>query len=159
MSASLIVSAAFFMCFIFSFKLLNKIIKVALDNKCNKNKTMNEEVEKFRMDVLKYYIKFSEKYKKLDIEVNKIVSEAIDKANDIVEHSKQQLAQTLDNSNHFHLKNVTDQVKKAIVALQADTANIAADAIKKIVQKHKSYKYNSKIISSLSHNLDKRFHK
>jgi F-type H+-transporting ATPase subunit b len=112
MSTSLIVGLAFLVGFILSYKLLKNVIKNALNNKRNKSKLTNEEVEKFRRDVLEYYRESSEKYKRLDAEVNKMMNEALDKANSIIKHSRQQLDQTLDDNTRSHLKKVTDQVEK-----------------------------------------------
>ncbi|MDR0288885.1 MAG: hypothetical protein LBH78_02440 [Rickettsiales bacterium] len=158
MSTSLIVCLAFLVGFILSHKLLKKVIKNALNNKRNKSKLTNEEVEKFRRDMLEYYRKSSEKYERLDAEVNNIINEALDKANSIIKHSRQQLEQTLDDNTRSHLKKVTDQVEKTIGDLQANTASIAADAVKKITQEHKDDKCSSEIISSLSRDLNKKLH-
>ncbi|NUY39184.1 hypothetical protein GO684_00240 [Wolbachia endosymbiont of Litomosoides brasiliensis] len=158
MSTSLIISLAFFVGFILSYKLLKKVVKNALNNKRNKSKLTNEEIEKFRRDMLEYYKKSSEKYKKLDEEVNKMMNEAFDKADSIIKRNRKQLDQTLDNNARSHLKKVTDQVEKAIGDLQANTANIAADAVKKIMQEHKDNKRSSEVISSFSRNLNKKLH-
>ncbi|WP_395463238.1 hypothetical protein [Wolbachia endosymbiont of Cantharis cryptica] len=158
MSTSLIVGLAFLVGFILSYKLLKKVIKSALSNKRNKSKLTNEEIEKFRRDMLEYYRKSSEKYKKLDAEVNKMMNEALDKANNIIKHNRQQLDQTLDGNTRSNLKKVTDKVEKAIGDLQANTANIAADAVKKIMQEHKDDKRNSEVISSFSRDLNKKLH-
>ncbi|MCM1000816.1 MAG: hypothetical protein KTV72_00525 [Wolbachia endosymbiont of Melophagus ovinus] len=158
MSTSLIVSLAFLVGFILSYKLLKKVIKNALNNKRNKSKLTNEEVEKFRRDMLGYYRESSEKYKRLDAEVNKMMNEALDKANSIIKHSRQQLDQTLDDNTRSHLKKLTDQVEKTIGDLQANTASIAADAVKKIMQEQKDNKRSSEVISSLSRDLNKKLH-
>ncbi|NSM56593.1 hypothetical protein HET73_03750 [Wolbachia endosymbiont of Atemnus politus] len=158
MSTSMIVGLAFLVGFILSYRLLKKVIKNALNKKRNKSKLTSEEIEKFRRDMLEYYKESSEKYKKLDAEVNKIMNEALDKANSIIKYNRQQLDQTLDDNARFHLKKVTDQVEKAIGDLQASTANIAADAVKKIMQEHKDDKRSSEIISSLSRDLNKKLH-
>ncbi|QKX03174.1 hypothetical protein GOY07_03270 [Wolbachia endosymbiont of Litomosoides sigmodontis] len=158
MSTSLIIGLAFFVGFILSYKSLKKVIKNALNNKRNKSKLTNEEIEKFRRDMLEYYKKSSEKYKKLDEEVNKMMNEAFDKADSIIKHNRKQLDQTLNNNARSHLKKVTDQIEKAIGGLQANTANIAADAVKKIMQEHKDNKRSSEIISSFSRNLNKKLH-
>ncbi|MFP3035892.1 MAG: hypothetical protein ACEY3A_02575 [Wolbachia sp.] len=158
MSTALIVSLAFLVGFILSYKLLKNVIKNALNNKRNKSKLTNEEVEKFRRDMLEYYRESSEKYKRLDAEVNKMMNEALDKANSIIKHSRQQLDQMLDDNTRSHLKKVTDQVEKNIGDLQANTASIAADAVKKIMQEHKDDKRSSEVISSLSRDLNKKLH-
>ncbi|MDR2831912.1 MAG: hypothetical protein LBV62_03290 [Rickettsiales bacterium] len=158
MSISLIINLAFLVSFILLYKLLKKMIKSALNNKRNKSKFSNEETEKFRKDMLEYYRKSFEKYKKLDAEVNKMMNEALDKANSIIEHNRQQLDQTLDDNTHSNLKKVTDQVEKAIEDLQANTASIAADAVKKIMHKHKDDKRSSEVISSFSRDLNKKLH-
>ncbi|MCA4774019.1 hypothetical protein [Wolbachia endosymbiont of Mansonella perstans] len=158
MSMSLIVGLAFLVGFILSYKLLKKVIKNALNNKRNKSKLTNEEVEKFRRDMLEYYRESSEKYKRLDAEVNKMMNEALDKANSIIKHSRQQLDQMLDDDTRSHLKKVTDQIEKNIGDLQANTASIAADAVRKIMQEHKDDKRSSEIISSLSRDLNKKLH-
>ncbi|MCA4775092.1 hypothetical protein IHO40_03125 [Wolbachia endosymbiont of Mansonella ozzardi] len=158
MSTSLIVGLAFLVGFILSYKLLKKVIKNALNNKRNKSKLTNEEVEKFRRDMLEYYRESSEKYKRLDAEVNKMMNEALDKANSIIKHSRQQLDQMLDDDTRSHLKKVTDQIEKNIGDLQANTASIAADAVRKIMQEHKDDKRSSEIISSLSRDLNKKLH-
>ncbi|MGL9762663.1 MAG: hypothetical protein ACR5LB_11190 [Wolbachia sp.] len=158
MSTSLIVGLAFLVGFILSYKLLKKVIKNALNNKRNKIKLTNEEVEKFRRDMLEYYRESYEKYKRLDAEVNKMMNEALDKANSIIKHSKQQMDQTLDDNTRSNLKKVTDQVEKTIGDLQANTASIAADAVKKIMQEHKDDKRSGEVISSLSRNLNKKLH-
>ncbi|AAW71045.1 hypothetical protein EJB10_04770 [Wolbachia endosymbiont of Brugia malayi] len=158
MSTSLIVGLAFFVGFIFSYKLLKKVIKNALNDKRNKSKLTNEEIEKFRRDMLEYYKKSSEKYKKLDEEVNKMMNEAFDKADSIIKHNRKQLDRTLDDNARSYLEKVTDQVEKAIGDLQANTANIAADAVKKIMQEHKDDKRSSEVISSFSRNLNKKLH-
>ncbi|MDR2977946.1 MAG: hypothetical protein LBU56_00615 [Rickettsiales bacterium] len=158
MSTSLIVGLAFLVGFILSYKLLKKVVKNALSNKRNKSKLTNEEVKKFRRDMLEYYRESSEKYKRLDAEVNKMMNEALDKANSIIKHSRQQLDKTLDDNTRSHLKKVTDQVEKNIGDLQANTASIAADAVKKIMQEHKDDKRSSEVISSLSRDLNKKLH-
>ncbi len=158
MSTSMIIGLAFSVGFIFSYKLLKKLIKNILNRERDKSKFTNEEVEKFKRDMLEYYKKSSEKYKKLDAEVNKTINEALDKANRIIKYNRQQLDQTLNENARFHLKKVTDQVEKAIGDLQASTANIAADAVKKIIQVHQDNKRSSEIISSLSRDLNKKLH-
>ncbi|QKX02113.1 hypothetical protein [Wolbachia endosymbiont of Dirofilaria (Dirofilaria) immitis] len=158
MSTSMIIGLAFLVGFILSYRLLKELIKSALNKKGNKSKLTNEEVEKFKRDMLEYYKKSSEKYKKLDAEVNKTMSEALNKANRIIKYNRQQLDQTLNENARFHLKKVTDQVEKAIEDLQASTASIAADAVKKIIQVHHDDKRSSDIISSLSRDLNKKLH-
>ncbi|WCR57857.1 ATP synthase F0 subunit B [Wolbachia endosymbiont of Ctenocephalides felis wCfeJ] len=158
MSTSIIVSLAFLVGFILLYRLLKKLIKGVLNKKRNKSRLTNEEIEKFRRDMLEYYKESSEKYKKLDIEVNKIMNEALDKANSIIKHNRQLLDQTLDDNTRSRLKKVTDQAEKAIGDLQANTANIAADAVKKIMREHKDDKRSSEIISSLSRDLNKKLH-
>ncbi|MDM8335192.1 hypothetical protein [Wolbachia pipientis] len=158
MSTSLIVGLAFWVGFILSYKLLKKVIKNALNNKRSKNKLIDEEVEKFNRDMLEYYRESSEKYKKLDAEVNKMMNEALDKAHCIIKHNKQQLDQILDDNARFHLKKVTDQVEKAIGDLHSNTASIAACAVKKIMQGHKDDRHSSEVISSLSRDLSKKLH-
>ncbi|MGL9717107.1 MAG: hypothetical protein ACR5K9_00040 [Wolbachia sp.] len=158
MSTSMIIGLAFLVGFILSYGPLKKVIKSALNKKRDKSKLTNEEIEKFRRDMLEYYKGSSEKYKKLDAEVSEIMNEALDKANSIIKYNRQQLNQTLDENARFHLKKVTDQVEKAIGDLQASTANIAADAVKKIMQEHKDDKRSSEVISSLSRDLNKKLH-
>lgn len=158
MSTLLVISLAFLVGFILSYKLLRKVIKNALNNKRNKSKFSSEETEKFRKDMLEYYKKSSEKYKRLDAEVNKMMNEALDKANSIIKHNRQQLDQTLDENAHSNLKKVTDQVEKALGDLQANTASIAADAVKKIMHERKDDKRSSEIISSFSRDLSKKLH-
>ncbi|MGL9725850.1 MAG: hypothetical protein ACR5KV_04130, partial [Wolbachia sp.] len=137
MSTSLIISLAFLAGLAFAYKLLKKVIKNALNSKRNTNKFSSEETEKFRKDMLEYYKKSFEKYKKLDEEVNEMMNEALDKANSIIKHNRQQFNQTLDDNAHSNLRKVTDQVEKALGDLQANTANIAADAVRRIMHEHK----------------------
>ncbi|MDG7056525.1 MAG: hypothetical protein LKM44_03525 [Wolbachia endosymbiont of Meromenopon meropis] len=158
MSTSLIVSLAFFLGLIISYRSVKKIVKETLNKTHYKNKFINDEVEKFRRDVLEYYRESSEKYKRLDAEVNRIMNEALDKANSIISFNRQQLNQTLDRKVQSNLKKVTDQVERTIGDLHVNTANIAANTIKKIMQEHKDEKRNSEIISSLSRNLNKKLH-
>ncbi|KLT21771.1 ATP synthase B/B' CF putative [Wolbachia endosymbiont of Armadillidium vulgare str. wVulC] len=158
MSTSMIIGLAFLAGLVFAYKLLKKVIKNALNNKRNKSKFSSEETEKFRKDMLEYYEKSSRKYKKLDAEVNKMMNEAFDKANSIIKHNKQQLDQTLDDNAHSNLKKVTDQVEKALGDLQANTASIAADAVKKIMHERKGDKRSSEVISSFSRDLSKKLH-
>ncbi|GFQ86015.1 ATP synthase subunit b [Trichonephila clavata] len=108
--------------------------------------------------MLEYYKKSSEKYKELDAEVNKMMNEALDKANSIIKRNRQQLDQTLDDNAHSNLKKVTDQVEKALGDLQANTANIAADAVKKMMHERKDDKRSSEVISSFSRDLNKKLH-
>ncbi len=64
MSTSLIVGLAFFVGFVFSYKLLKEVIKNALNDKAQQEQNLqNEEIEKFRRDMLEYYKKSSEKIK------------------------------------------------------------------------------------------------
>ncbi|QKX01888.1 hypothetical protein GOY13_03105 [Wolbachia endosymbiont of Cruorifilaria tuberocauda] len=158
MSTSMIVSLAFLVGFALSYRLLKKLIKDTINKKLNKSKFTNQEVEKFKMDMLEYYKKSSEKYKKLDEEINRTMNEALDKANKIIKYNRQQLDQTLSKNASIHLKRVSDQVEKAIGDLQANTASIAADTVKKIMQMHQDDKRSSEIISSLSRDLNKKLH-
>ncbi|QOD38566.1 F0F1 ATP synthase subunit B family protein [Candidatus Wolbachia massiliensis] len=158
MSTSLVVGFAFLVGFILSYKSLKKAIKSALNNKRNSSKLTNEEVEKFRKDMLEYYRESSKKYKKLDAEVNKMMKEALDRADSIIKHNRQQLDQTLDENARSNLKKITDQVEKAIGDLQANAASVAANAVKKIMQEHKDDKRNSEVISSFSRDLNKKLH-
>ncbi|MCV3769155.1 MAG: hypothetical protein K0T53_00225 [Wolbachia pipientis] len=157
MSPSIIVALAFLATFIFSYRALKKTIKNTLNKKRNNSKLINKEIEKFKKDVLEHYKKSSEKYTQLDEEINKIMNEVLNKANRIIKYNRQQLDQTLNENAHFHFKKVTNHVEKAIDNLQANTVNIAANAVKKAMQMHQNNN-NSKIISTLSRNLNKKLH-
>ncbi|WP_341808326.1 hypothetical protein [Wolbachia endosymbiont (group E) of Neria commutata] len=158
MSTTLIVNLAFLVGFILSYKLLKKVIKNALKNKRNKSKLSSEETEKFRKDMLEYYKKSSERYNELSSEVNKLIEETLGKANSIIKHNRQQLDETLDGNARSNLKKVTDQFEKTIQDLKATTANVAADAVKKIMHEHTDDKRTSEVISSASRKLNDKLH-
>lgn len=151
MSTSLIVCLAFLVGFILSHRLLKKVIRNALNNKRNKSKFINEEIERLRRDVLKCYRELFEKCK--GPEVNKIINEALDKAESIIKHYEQQRNQTPGNNNRFYLEKLTGQREKAIENL----VDMAADNTKKIIQEHEDDK-RSEVISSLSRDLSKKLH-
>ncbi|WCR59500.1 MAG: ATP synthase subunit b [Wolbachia endosymbiont of Ctenocephalides felis wCfeF] len=158
MSTSLIVCLAFLVGFILSRRLLKKVIRNALNNKRNKSKFINEEVERLRRDMLEYYREFSEKYKGLNAEVSKVMNEALDKAKSFTKLYEQQQNQTLDNNNRSYSEKITGQREEAIKDLVANTVvNMAADNTKKIIQERKDEKH-SEVISSLSRDLSKKLH-
>lgn len=158
MSTTLIINLAFLVGFLFSYKLIKKLIKDVLHSKRKKSKVTSEETEKFKQDMIAYYKRSSERYKKLGEEVNEMMKDALDKAESIIEHNRRRLDSKLDDSTHANLKKVTDQFEKTIGDIKANTANIAADAVKKIMHEHKDDKRNSEIISSLSRDLNKKLH-
>jgi F-type H+-transporting ATPase subunit b len=158
MSTTLIVNLAFLVGFILSYKLLKKVIKNVLKNKRNKIKFSSEEAEKLKNDMLDYYKKSSQKYRELSSEVNKMVEETLDKANNIIEHNRHNLCKTLDDNARSNLKKVTDQFEKTIEALKASTPDMAADAVRKIIYECKDEKRSSEVVSSLSRDLSKKLH-
>lgn len=156
MSTSLIVCLAFLVGFILSRRLLKKVIRNALNNKRNKNKFINEEVERLRRDVLKCYRELFEKCK--EPEVDNIINEALDKAESIIKYYELQRNQTLDNNNRSYSEKITGQREEATKDLVTNTVvNMAADNTKKIIQERKDEKH-SEVISSLSRDLSKKLH-
>ena len=154
MSTLLIVCLAFLVGFILSHRLLKKVIRNALNNKRNKSKFINEEVEKLIRDVLKCYRELFEKRKGLNAEVSKI----FDNAESIIKHYKQQRNQTPGNNNRSYSEKITGQREEAIKDLVANAVvNMAADNTKKIIQEHEDDK-RSEVISSLSRDLSKKLH-
>lgn len=155
MSTSLIVCLAFLVGFILSRRLLKKVIRNALNNKRNKNKFINEEIERLRRDVLKCYRELFEKCK--EPEVDNIINEALDKAESIIKYYELQRNQTLDNNNRSYSEKITGQ-EEATKDLVANTVvNMAADNTKKIIQERKDERH-SEVISSLSRDLSKKLH-
>lgn len=158
MSTTLIINLAFLVGFLCSFKFIKKLIKDILSSKQKKSKITSEESEKFKQDMMAYYKRSSERYKKLGEEVNEMMQDALSKAESIIEHNRKRLDQKLDSNTHANLKKVTDQFEKTIGDVKANTANIAAEAVKKIMDDHQDDKRDSEVISSLSRDLNKKLH-
>lgn len=158
MSTTLIINLAFLVGFLFSFKFIKKLIKNILNSKRKKNKVTSEGTDKFRQDMIAYYKRSSERYKKIGEEVNEMMQDALNKAESIIEHNRKRLDQKLDGNTRANLKKVTDQFEKTIGDVKAHTANIAAEAVKKIMDEHQDDKRDSEVISSLSRDLNKKLH-
>ncbi|WCR54044.1 MAG: ATP synthase subunit b [Wolbachia endosymbiont of Ctenocephalides orientis wCori] len=158
MSTTLIINFAFLVGFLCSFKFIKKLVKDILRSKRKKSKITSEETDKFRQDMIAYYKRSSERYKKLGEEVNEMMQDALSKAESIIEHNRKRLDQKLDSNTHANLKKVTDQFEKTIGDVKANTANIAAEAVKKIMDEHQDDKFESEVISSLSRDLNKKLH-
>ncbi|UWI83371.1 hypothetical protein [Wolbachia endosymbiont of Howardula sp.] len=154
MSSSLMISIAFLISIMTAYILLKNKIKDLLDNEHNKNSLMKEEIERFSKEVRNYYKTFSEKYDKLDIEINKIVDTSVHQANAMLEKQRQDMQKLLDHNSHINLKKVTEQIKKDIVELHINSTCIAASAVEYIISKNKDVNLYSHIISSYIHQVN-----
>ncbi|MBV0899954.1 MAG: hypothetical protein KTV77_04370 [Wolbachia endosymbiont of Fragariocoptes setiger] len=158
MSSSLVINIAFFTGAILSYKLAEKVIKNLIKKKRKRKNSLNSEDEEFRKEVLNLYSNAVDEYRNLDGKVKKLFNDVCKQANDIIDNSKKILDKELKDNTDTVMKQSSNKIKKAINDLNKYTTNIASKVTEKIINEYQDDKVNSKVISSLSRDLNKKLH-
>lgn len=158
MSTSLIVNIAFVVGVIFSYKLLERIVKSFLIAKQRRNSILSCSEKDFQKKVLEYYKGSLKEHGALEEKVQDLFNDVYKQAKDVIEINKKRLNNELSNSTDANMKKVSDRVTKAIEESKAHTANVAAKVAQRIINECEDEKKDSEVISSLSRDLNKKLH-
>ncbi|MDD9331429.1 MAG: hypothetical protein PV340_02080 [Wolbachia sp.] len=156
MSTSLIVNIAFCVGFILSYNLLKKIIKKVLKKKRTQDEILDQITNSFTKDAVDHYRKFLKEYNELDARASALLKGASSQAAEIMKYKMHELEKTLDGKMNSNAKQASEQIKKAVGDIKANTASVAANTVKKMMNEYKDDKH--KVISSLSRDLNKKLH-
>lgn len=158
MSTSWVINIAFCVGVILSYKLLKKIIKIALNKERSRESIGTCNDKEFQRRVLEYYQNASKEYNDLNGKVEALFKDVYKNASNIIERNKKRMNEELSNSTTANAKQVFYQVSEAKKELKAHRADIAAKVVAEVMKGHQNGKRKSEVISSLSRDLSKKLH-
>ncbi len=159
MSTALIISSAFFVSFVFAYKPGYKLISNFLIKKRHDTRTQVKEFLDIQEESLSFLNSVLLKNEGIQIEIKKILQDASNEANLIIENKKKEIENILEDYQNFITEKIDDQILQVIQKLKTDSTMIAAKAVEELIQEHiGSQANNSEIVSSLSRDLSKKLH-